>query len=62
MAKPPDLYNQDFYVWALTTSELMRRKKWLDIDWDVVIEEIAGLAGRNQCELASRLASWSCIS
>jgi Domain of unknown function DUF29 len=55
MATPPDLYNQDFYSWAMTTAELMRQRKWDEIDWDAVIEEIEGLARRDKRELASRL-------
>jgi hypothetical protein len=55
MAMPPDLYNQNFYIWAMTTSEFMRQKKWREIDWDAVIEEIEGLARRDKRELASRL-------
>jgi Domain of unknown function DUF29 len=55
MSTPTDLYNQDFYSWAMTTAELMRQKKWDEIDWDAVIEEIEGLARRDKRELASRL-------
>jgi hypothetical protein len=55
MATPTDLYNQDFYTWAMTTAELMRQKKWHEIDWEAVIEEIEGLARRDKRELASRL-------
>jgi uncharacterized protein DUF29 len=55
MAKPPDIYNQDFYIWAMTTSELIRQKKWHEIDGDAVIEEIEGLARRDKRELAIRL-------
>jgi hypothetical protein len=33
MAKPPDLYNQDFDIRAMTTSELLRQKKWHEINW-----------------------------
>jgi hypothetical protein len=55
MATSPDLYNQDFYTWAMATAKLMRQKKWHEIDWDAVIEEIEGLARRDKRELASRL-------
>jgi hypothetical protein len=55
MAAATDLYNQDFYTWAMTTAKLMRQKKWHEIDWDAVIEEIEGLARRDKRELASRL-------
>ena len=55
MSTPTDLYNQDFYTWAMTTAELMRQKQWHEIDWEAVIEEIEGLARRDKRELASRL-------
>jgi hypothetical protein len=55
MSTQTDLYNQDFYTWALTTAELMRQKQWHEIDWEAVIEEIEGLARRDKRELASRL-------
>jgi hypothetical protein len=31
MSTQTDLYNQDFYTWALTTAELMRQKQWHEI-------------------------------
>jgi hypothetical protein len=55
MSTPTDLYNQDFYTWAMTTAELMRQKQRHEIDWEAVIEEIEGLARRDKRELASRL-------
>jgi hypothetical protein len=55
MPTPTDLYNQDFYTWAMTTAELMRQQQWHEIDWEAVIEEIEGLARRDKRELASRL-------
>ena len=55
MSTPTDLYNQDFYTWAMTTAELMRQQQWHEIDWEAVIEEIEGLARRDKRELASRL-------
>jgi Domain of unknown function DUF29 len=39
----------------MATAKLMRQKKWHEIDWDAVIEEIEGLARRDKRELASRL-------
>jgi hypothetical protein len=55
MSTPTDLYNQDFYTWAMTTAKLMRQQQWHEIDWEAVIEEIEGLARRDKRELASRL-------
>ena len=55
MPTSQDLYNQDFYTWAMTTAKFMRQKQWHEIDWEAVIEEIEGLARRDKRELASRL-------
>ena len=55
MATPTDLYNQDFYIWAMATAELIHQKRWHEIDWEAVIEEIEALARRDKRELISRL-------
>ena len=28
MPTSPDMYNQDFYTWAMTTAKFMRHKQW----------------------------------
>jgi hypothetical protein len=60
MPTSQDLYNQDFYTWAMTTAKFMRHKQWHEIDWEAVIEEIEGLARRDKRELASRLETLLC--
>jgi Domain of unknown function DUF29 len=39
-----DLYDQDFYVWALNQAELLRAKRFDALDLDNLIEEVDGLA------------------
>ncbi|BAZ91454.1 hypothetical protein NIES932_29630 [Raphidiopsis curvata NIES-932] len=37
------LYDQDFYTWALQQAQLLREKKFQQVDWDHIIEEIEDL-------------------
>jgi hypothetical protein len=39
-----DLYEKDFYVWALNQAELLRAKRFEALDLDKLIEEVEGLA------------------
>jgi len=41
------LYHQDFYTWALQQAQLLREKKFHQVDWDHIIEEIEDL-GRSE--------------
>jgi hypothetical protein len=43
----PSLYEQDFYSWSLHQTQLLREKKFNQVDWDNVIEEIEDL-GRSE--------------
>jgi hypothetical protein len=40
-------YEQDFYLWALQQSQLLRQQKFDQVDWQNVIEEMEDL-GRSQ--------------
>ena len=43
---PPDgLYEQDFYVWAERQAELLRARRFEELDLDHLIEEVADLGG-----------------
>jgi hypothetical protein len=46
-AFPPSLYDQDFYSWSLHQAQLLREKKFNQVDWNNVIEEIEDL-GRSE--------------
>ncbi|BCU10793.1 hypothetical protein MAN88_13570 [Microcystis aeruginosa] len=34
------LYDQDFVLWASKTAELLKLKKFDDVDWENLIEEV----------------------
>jgi hypothetical protein len=40
---PKALYNEDFYVWTQRQAELLRARKFEDLDLDHLIEEVAEL-------------------
>jgi hypothetical protein len=42
-----NVYDQDFYRWALQQSQLLRERQFDQVDWQNVIEEIEDL-GRSQ--------------
>jgi hypothetical protein len=44
---PSSLYEQDFYSWSLHQAQLLREKKFNQVDWENVIEEIEDL-GRSE--------------
>jgi len=43
-AKPAELYEADFYVWALAQADLLRARRFDALDLDNLIEEVEGLA------------------
>ena len=43
-SKPVETYEQDFYVWALRQAELLRARRFEDLDLDPLIEEVEALA------------------
>jgi len=55
MSTPADVDDQDFYAWALTTAECIRQKRWHEIAWEHVAEELEALGKRDKRELASRV-------
>ncbi|WP_353570958.1 DUF29 domain-containing protein [Candidatus Albibeggiatoa sp. nov. BB20] len=49
------LYEKDFYAWVYHNIELVRTKKWDEIDTDLLIEELESMAKRDRHELISHL-------
>jgi len=49
------LYNLDFAEWTQITAELLRQRKFDEIDIENIAEEIESLGKRDRRELASRL-------
>lgn len=48
-------YDTDFYAWASENAELLRQKKFSDIDVENIAEEIEALGKRDKRELRSRM-------
>ena len=55
--KPPpnDLYETDFYAWTQQQAELLRERRWNDIDLDNLADEVAGVGRSDKREIESRL-------
>ena len=51
----PILYEQDFYLWIQTTAKLLKERRFDDVDWDNLIEEIESMGRSEKKELKSRL-------
>jgi hypothetical protein len=50
-----DLYERDFYEWAVRNAELLRSGRLEEADIEHIAEEIEGMANRDRRELFSRL-------
>lgn len=50
-----ELYDEDFYLWALETAKTLRTGRFVDLDAEHVAEEIEDMAKRNSRELESRI-------
>lgn len=51
------LYDDDFYLWVRHNAELIRQRRFDEIDVDNVVEEIESLGRRDRHEVQSRLAT-----
>ena len=49
------LYETDFVEWADRTAELLRERKFEEVDLEHLIEEVEGLAGSDRREMRSQL-------
>jgi Domain of unknown function DUF29 len=49
------LYEQDFYGWIQHHIALLRQGRWAEIDTELLIEELDGMARRDRHELVSHL-------
>jgi len=50
-----DLYERDYYTWALKQAQALRRRRTEALDWENLAEEVEGLARSEARELESRL-------
>lgn len=49
------LYEQDFSVWIEKTAKLLKQRRFDEVDWDNLIEEIETMGRSEKKELKSRL-------
>jgi Domain of unknown function DUF29 len=49
------LYDQDFYAWTQQQAVLLRAKKWRELDYGNLAEELEALGKRDRRELEHRL-------
>lgn len=49
------LYEKDFYAWIYHNIDLVRSKKWDEIDTELLIEELESMAKRDRHELVNHL-------
>ncbi|BAP56100.1 hypothetical protein THII_1803 [Thioploca ingrica] len=49
------IYEQDFYGWIQHNITLLQQGRWADIDINILIEELDGMAKRDKHELVSHL-------
>lgn len=50
------LYDTDFVEWAAATAELLRERRFDDVDWEHLIEEIVSLGQSDEHAVRSQLA------
>jgi len=50
-----DLYETDFYAWAQSQAQLLRERRWSELDLENVAEEIETLGRSEKREIRSRL-------
>jgi hypothetical protein len=49
------LYDRDFYLWIQTTTQLLKERRWENIDWENLIEEIESMGRSERKKLKNRL-------
>ncbi len=54
-ALPNDLYEADFHAWTQQQAELLRQKRFGDIDLENLIDEVASVGASQKKEIRSRL-------
>lgn len=49
-------YNQDFYAWLLNSAQLLREKKFAELDTENIAEELESMAKSDRRQLINRFA------
>jgi ribosomal protein L29 len=55
MSKIAEIYDQDFYVWAMKNAELIRQGRFSEMDAEHLAEELEEIMGNTRRELYRRL-------
>jgi hypothetical protein len=56
-AKPPanDLYETDFYAWTQQQAQLLRERRWHDLDLENLVDEVESVGRSDKRQIESRL-------
>ena len=56
-AKPPanDLYEADFYAWTQQQAQLLRERRWDDLDLENLVDEVESVGRSDKRQIESRL-------
>ncbi|MFB2837127.1 DUF29 domain-containing protein [Floridanema evergladense] len=49
------LYDRDFYSWLQTTAKLLKERRFDEVDWESLIEEIESMGRSEKKEIKNRL-------
>lgn len=53
---PDDLYETDFYAWTQQQAQLLRGRRWRDLDLENLAEEVEAVGRSDKREIRNRLA------
>jgi hypothetical protein len=54
-ARSNTLYDTDFYSWTQEQAQLLRERRWSDLDLENLIDEVASVGGSEKREVRNRL-------
>jgi len=54
-APPADLYEADFFLWSRRQADLLRRRRWSDLDLANLAEEVESVGRSEKQEIRNRL-------
>jgi hypothetical protein len=54
-ARPNDLYETDFYAWTQQQAQLLRERRWHDLDLENLADEVESVGRSDKTQIESRL-------
>ena len=54
-ARPNTLYETDLYAWTQEQAQLLRERRWDDLDLENLVDEVASVGGSEKREIRNRL-------